>query len=204
MNKFLFLVLLGLSMFGTMVPSFAMEASPIAAGECKTSCSRWVNETGVVFPTKSTTIRDYFNANGLTPIPLTSGLGNGLQFGLHRLVGNGATIGALVTGNAFYGSGGGSTTQIYNFSAYFVARGYLNGTWRNGAFVELGCGPEVSAASFADSAFVYQGNISTRLGVGYNYQFNDDITVGLSAVVTPTVTAGSYLDGSKVIVNILW
>jgi len=202
MNKFLFLVLCGLFLVGVTSPSFA-ESSPLGASTCTTQCSSWVNEMGLTIPTKSSTVRDYFAANSVTPNPLTSGLGYGIQAGRHLRIGSAATIGGIVAGNVYY-SKTTSTTQVYNFSTYFVARGYMSETWRDGAFVEVGFGPEVSAASFTDSSFVYQANLSTRLGVGYNYQFNNDVSVGISAVVSPSVTASNYLDGSKVIVNILW
>lgn len=201
MNRFLFSILLGMSLIGVSVTSFA-ESSPIYA-ECTPHESCWVNEVGLLVPTNSSGIRDYFAANSITPTPLTGGLSSGLQFGRHYRIGNAATIGATLSGNVLYSSGA-TTTQVYQTAAYFVARGYLSQTWRSGIFAEIGIGPEVSAVSVANSDFMIQANASTRLGVGYNYQFNDDVSVGVSVGVTPSITSDNYLDGARVLVNMLW
>lgn len=199
MKRFLFLVLVGLTV--VMQTSFA-ESSPISSESCQTK-SPWLNEMSLVAPTNTAATRDFFTANGITSNPLTSGLGYGVQVGRHFCVGNGATVGAVLSGNAFYSSSI-TTNQVYGLSAYFVGRAYFSNTWRHGLFAELGAGPEVSAVSVNSSDFRVQGNLSTRVGVGYNYEFNDDITVGAAVLVTPAISSSNYLDGARVVINLLW
>lgn len=177
------------------------EASPLSP-KCE-GCSSWISEVGFVFPTRPVVFRDFYAANNVNPVPLTSGLGYGAQFGRHLLIGNSSTIGVVTNANAFYSSLG-NTTQIYQVAAYFLARAYMNESWRSGIFAELGAGPEVSATSFNGSTFAYQGNISTRIGVGYNHKFNEQFSVGATFVVVPSVTSNNVLDGSRVVVNMLW
>lgn len=199
MKRFLFLVLTGLSL---MLTNLFAESSPLVAENCRGN-SPWLNEMSLVVPTKTNAVRDYFSANGVTSNPLTSGLGYGVQVGRHLCIGRGATVGGVLAGNAFYSSGI-TTNQVYGLSAYFVGRAYFSNTWRNGLFAELGAGPEVSAVSVNGSSFRTQANLSTRVGVGYNYEFNDDITVGATVLVSPSVTSSNYLDGARVVINLLW
>ena len=39
---------------------------------------------------------------------------------------------------------------------------------------------------------------------GYNYKFTNDVTLGVSLLATPAVSSAGFLDGAKVVVNMLW
>lgn len=197
MLKFLITsVILGVSALGNI----QVEASPLSP-VYNEYC--WISEVGFVFPTKPVAIRDFYAANKIIPNPLTSGLGYGTQIGRHILLENGSTIGVVANANMFYSSTQ-NTSQIYQFSTYFLARAYMDDYWRRALFFEIGVGPEVSATSFNDSDFIYQANISTRIGVGYNYKFNQQFSVGATFVVVPSVVSSSPFDGSRIIVSMLW
>lgn len=201
MKRFLFLVLVGITvlMQTTFAETPRVESSPLSSE----IDYQWINEMSLLVPTKTNALRDYFTANGVTSNPLTSGLGYGVQVGRHLCIGSGATVGGVISGNVFYSSNV-TTNQVYGMSAYFVGRAYFTDSWRHGLFAELGAGPEVSAVSVNDSDFRVQANLSTRVGVGYNYKFNDDITVGATLLVTPSVSSSSYFDNARVVVNLLW
>lgn len=198
-----FLVSLALLLVSTIAPAKCFsEASPLAP-KCEESCSPWINEIGIVVPTKSTPLKDFFNSTGVNSSPLTTGLGHSVQFGRHLPYGKSSTVGAVANVNAFYSSQGASY-QIYQASILFIGRAYLGESWRSGAFVELGAGPEIGGASLNGGSFFYQANIAARAGIGYNYKFNDAITVGATAVLSPSVTSGSITDGAKVVISMLW
>lgn len=178
----------------SFVPSQVTVAAP----------KTFITELGLTFPLKPSSIKDYINTNGITTLPLTSGYSSGFQVGRHSIVSNQATIGVVLGANGFIGSTPTATNQIYQIGIYATGRLYFGESWRGGAFAELGAGPEASAASFNGSNFEYQGNIGARVGAGYNYKFTNDVTLGVSLLATPAVSSAGFLDGAKVVVNMLW
>lgn len=181
-----------------------IESSPINFVPQRECCSvSWVNEIGMSFPAKTTTYRDFLTANGIVNTPITSGVGYGVQFGKHQIVREGATLGVVVAANAFY-TNSPVTNQIYQVGAYFTGRAYFGQSWHQGLFAEIGAGPEIGGTSINGGNFNYQANLSARFGIGYNYQLNNDVSVGLSVITSPSVLSSSVLDGSRVLVNMLW
>ena len=184
----------------------AMMLTPVIAQESKPCCvkkKKYVTELGLIFPVKTDAVKDYINASNVGVNPLTSGFSSGFQFGKHRIINEKATLGLILGGNMFYGKGV-ATNQVYQLGTYLTGRLYFGDTWRNGVFAEVGAGPEVAAASLSGGDFQYQANIASRVGVGYNYQFNEDVTLGLSVVTAPSIMSDNYFDGAKVVVNMLW
>lgn len=182
----------------SMVPAFSQE-TPVCASPAK----KYVNELGLVFPIKTDNIKDYINANNIAVNPLTSGFSSGFQVGKHRIVNDQATLGVILGANAFFSSGA-VHNQIYQFGAYLTGRLYFGDAWRNGVFAEIGAGPEVAASSIQDGDFQFQANFGSRLGIGYNYQFSKDVTLGLSFISAPSMLSDNYFDGSRVVINMLW
>ena len=184
----------------------ALMVTPLLAQDSKPCCptgKKYVTELGLIFPVKTDAVKDYINASNIGVNPLTSGFGSGFQFGRHRIINEKATLGVLVGSNVFYGKGT-TTNQLYQFGAYLTGRLYFGETWRNGVFAEVGAGPEAAMASLNGGDFQYQVNVASRIGLGYNYQFNKDVTLGASVVVAPSIMADNYTDGAKVVVNMLW
>ena len=179
--------------------------TPAIAQETKQCCAKkkYVTELGLVFPVKTDAVKDYINASNIGINPLTSGFSSGFQVGKHRIINEKATLGLALGGNMFYGRGV-ATNQVYQLGAYLTGRLYFGDSWRNGVFAEVGAGPEAAATSLNGGDFQYQANIASRFGVGYNYQFNEDVTLGASVVVAPSIMADNYFDGAKVVVNMLW
>jgi hypothetical protein len=134
---------------------------------------------------------------------LTSGFGAGFQLGKHRILNEKATLGVILGGNMFIASAE-TTTQVYQLGAYLTGRLYFGETWRNGVFAEVGAGPEFAGAKIQDSDFRIQSNFASRFGLGYNYQFSKDVTLGISAIISPALTADNYFDGAKIVANMLW
>jgi len=170
---------------------------------CCENTKKYVSELGLVFPAKTESVKNYVNANNVSINPLTSGFGSGFQIGKHRIVNDKATLGVLLGANTFFASSN-VKTQIYQIGAYLTGRLYFGETWRNGVFTEIGAGPEFAAASVNDSDFNLQANFASKIGLGYNYQFNKDVTLGVSIITVPSLMSDNYFDGSKVVVNMLW
>ena len=184
----------------------ALMVTPLFAQDSKPCCStgkKYVTELGLIFPVKTDGVKDYINASNIGVNPLTSGFGSGFQFGRHRIINEKATLGVILGANMFYGKGT-ATNQLYQFGTYLTGRLYFGETWRNGVFTEVGAGPEAAMASLNGGDFQYQVNVASRIGLGYNYQFNKDVTLGASVVVAPSIMADNYTDGAKVVVNMLW
>lgn len=171
--------------------------------DCPTHAKKYTKELGLTFPLKTDAMKNYIAASNIDAAPLTSGIGSGLQLGMHRIINDKATLG-LIVGSNFFFTFGDTKSQIYQLGTYLTGRLYFGETWRNGIFTEIGAGPEFSAASISDGDFKFQGNFATRLGIGYNYQFNKDVTLGISAIVAPSLTTDNYLDNARVVVNMLW
>jgi hypothetical protein len=167
------------------------------------SHKKYVSELGLSFPLKSQHMKDYINLNNVQVAPLTSGFGAGFQLGGHRILNENATLGVLLNSNMFLASGE-HFTQVYQMGAYLTGRLYFGDTWRNGVFTEIGAGPEFAAASIQGGDFQFQGNFASRIGLGYNYQFNKDVTLGASVVVSPSLTSDDYLNETRVVINMLW
>jgi len=163
----------------------------------------YVTELGLVFPVKTDAMKNYINANSIVVSPLTSGFGAGFQLGKHRILNEKATLGVILGGNMFIASAE-TTTQVYQIGAYLTGRLYFGETWRNGVFAEVGAGPEFAGAKIQDSDFRIQSNFASRFGLGYNYQFSKDVTLGISAIISPALTADNYFDGAKIVANMLW
>ena len=187
----------------------AMMITPAIAQEttskpcCANGKKKYVTELGLVFPVKTDAVKDYINASNIGISPLTSGFSSGFQVGKHRIINEKATLGVILGGNMFYGRGV-ATNQVYQVGTYLTGRLYFGNTWRNGVFAEVGAGPEMAATSLNGGDFQYQANIASRFGLGYNYQFNEDVTLGASVVVAPSIMNDNYFDGAKVVVNMLW
>lgn len=218
MRKLMFsvlsLVCASTMMFAQTSRRAMVEASPIQPQKDTTvSSTNYINELGLTFTVQNGPLKTYVTGLGVAPSPLTSGFGSGFQVGRHYFVSQQATIGMILGANAYYSNtpanffGTSSpevTAQLYQVASYFTGRVYFGESWQRGIFAELGAGPEVSAVSFNSSGFLYQANLGTRLGVGYNYKFSNDVTLGLSVLASPSVTNNNYLDGSKLLINLLW
>ena len=184
----------------------AMMITPAIAQDSKPCCvggKKYITELGLVFPVKTDAVKDYINASNIGVSPLTSGFSSGFQFGKHRIINQKATLGVILGGKMVVGKGV-ELNQVYQLGAYLTGRLYFGDTWRNGVFAELGAGPEGAMASLNGGDFQYQANFASRFGVGYNYQFNEDVTLGASVVVAPSIMNDNYFDGAKVVVNMLW
>lgn len=182
----------------------AMMVTPTIAQE--TQCcprKKYVNELGLVFPVKTAIMKNYISAGSINVNPLTSGFSSGSQIGRHRIINEKATLGVILASNIFYGNTP-VKNQIYQVGTYLTGRLYFGETFKNGVFAELGAGPEFSAASLSGASFQLQANFASRVGLGYNYRFNDDVSLGAAVVISPSITADNYTDGARVIVNMLW
>lgn len=194
MKTFLVSILCALS----IVPSFSQDATCSIAPH-----SKYINEIALVAPINRDDVKNYINSSNITANPLTSGFGSGFQFGTHKIVNERATLGIAVASNAFFSSGT-TTTQLYQLGTYLTGRLYFGETWRNGIFAEIAAGPEAAASSIQDEDFQFQANIGTRVGIGYNYQFNKDVTLGLSIVASPSLVSDNYLSGSRAVISMMW
>ena len=163
-----------------------------------------ITELGLTFPIKSTALKDYIGANGVTSLPLTSGYSNGVEIGRHSVISNQATIGLLANANMFMASDSTWIDQIYQLNLFLVGRLYFGDSWRGGFFAELGSGPEISLAKFRGAPLIYQIDIGSRIGVGYNYKFAEDVTIGASVLISPSITMGNTSDGIKIAISMLW
>jgi hypothetical protein len=170
----------------------------------KQCCDKnYINELGLVFPTDASSVKNFINANNVGVSPLTSGFSSGFQLGIHRIVNERATLGLVLGTNAFF-SLDSVNNHIYQVGAFITGRVYFGDTWRNGLFAEIAAGPEFAAASLGGKDFQIQTNVASRIGIGYNYQFNKDVTLGVSVVASPSLLANSYFDGSRIVINMLW
>jgi hypothetical protein len=176
---------------------FAEEPSPIQAE--KTT----LTELGITFLPKSSPITDYITANGVTTLPFTSGYSNGVEVGRHALVARRASVGVLVHANMFMGSASSVINQIYQMNVFVTGRLYFGHSWRGGLFLEVGSGLEVSAAKFQGAPLAYQIDIGSMVGVGYNLNL-DDVSVGCSLRLSPSLTSSNVLDGTRVAISMLW
>lgn len=163
-------------------------------------------ELGVTLPLRPSVITDYIKAHGISTIPFTSGYGTGALIGRHAIISRQTTIGVIAHANFFSGSDSASnTSQIAELSALLTARIILIGdSWRGGLYMQLGAGVEMSVAKFAQSSAVYQVNIASRAGVGYNIKLGDDVTVGVAILAVPSLSDKNIIDGSVVAFNMLW
>jgi hypothetical protein len=206
MNKFFVSAVACLVIFSnSSTANGVVESSPLNFVAQQPACcsTSWISEIGMSFPVKTTTYRDFLTSSGVITTPITSGMGYGVQFGRHYVARDGATLGVVVAANAFY-SNTPATNQVYQVAAYFTGRAYFSQSWHEGIFAEIGAGPEVGGTSINSGDFRYQANLSARFGLGYNYRFNDDVSIGLSVVASPSVMSSSIVDGSRVLVNMLW
>lgn len=177
-----------------------MSASVFAADSTKTT---WITELALTIPVKTSTIKTYLDANGVVPIPLGAGYTSGARVSRHAIITQQATIGGSVTANCFVGSGVGATVQIYQLQAFVVGRIYFGESWRGGAFCELGSGLELTAAKFA-SPFIYQINIGSVAGIGYNYELSSAVTIGASVLVSPALLGNGIGDSAKLAIGMQW
>lgn len=161
-------------------------------------------EIGVTFPITTSAVKQYIEANGVTANPLTSGYSNGVELGIHGLISHQATVGLLATGNLFVANDMTGTNQIYQLGAYMIGRLYFSDTWRGGLFAELGSGLEFSLSAFHQADARYQANFGARIGAGYNYKFNSDVTIGASVRAAPSLSAKTITDGMQLVVSMLW
>jgi len=163
-----------------------------------------ITELGITFPIKSSVIKNYVSTNGVSALPLTSGYSSGVEIGRHGVISNQATVGVLANANMFLASDSTWMNQIYQLDVFLTGRLYFDESWRGGVYAELGAGPEFSAAKFKGAPLVYQINIGARFGVGYNYKFTDDVTIGIALVAAPSLTMSDFMDGVKVRASMLW
>lgn len=190
---------LSLALFILSAISGMAQSTPVCSGETK----KYINELGLVFPINKDDVKNYINGNNVVVNPLTSGFSSGFQLGKHRIINDKATLGVILGANTFFSSGI-SNNQIYQMNAHLTGRLYFGETWRNGVFAEIGAGPEFAASSIQGGDFQFQANFGSRFGLGYNYQFNKDVTLGLSFVTSPSVLSDNYFNNSKIVVNMLW
>lgn len=193
MKSFIFSIICVLS----MIPAFSQD-TPV----CCTN-KKYISELGLVSPLKTQPIKDYISANNVNVTPLTSGFSSGLQVGKHRIINDQVTLGLVIGANMFVSTVN-TTNQVYQLGTYLTGRLYFGESWKNGVFTEISAGPEASAASLTDSDFKFQANFASRFGLGYNYQFNKDVTLGASIVLSPSIMSDNYTDGAKVVINMLW
>lgn len=192
-------VLLSILFTVLTVSGFAQETNSMEP--C--SHSKYISDLGLAFPINTDNLKSYINSNSIEVGPLTSGFGAGFQFGRHKVLNDKATLGIVTGGNMFIVSTN-TTNQVYQLGIYLTGRLYFGETWKNGVFAEVGAGPEFGGAIIQDGPFKFQGNFASRFGLGYNYQFSKDVTLGISAIVSPSLTSSNYFDGSRIVVNMLW
>ena len=161
----------------------------------------YCTELAVTFPLNNSAIKNFIAEHGVETIPLTSGIGNGVEFGRHYFINDQSTVGAIVGANLFIGSQP-VLAQIYQLQLLVSGRLYLSDSWRGGLYSEVASGAELSLAKFSNINAIYQANITTRIGLGYHYQFNSDVTVGIAAFTTPSLS--TILDNSKIAIEMLF
>lgn len=166
--------------------------------------TEWVNELAMTFPLKNSPVKNFIDSHGITTLPLTSGVGNGVEVGRSAVISNQATIGAVIGLNAFIGSNGFQSNEIYQLQAFLTGRLFFDQSWRGGFFAEVGSGLEFSVASIDSLPTMYQANVGARIGTGYNYRFNNDVTIGLSLVAAPSLSVTNFVDGLKLKLAMLW
>lgn len=164
----------------------------------------WVNEVGLVFPIKNNAFKDYLVANGITSLPITTGLGTGVQLGRHCAIAQPTTLGLVLNGNMFISNAPGTKCQVYQVATFLTGRIYFGNSWHKGLFAELAGGLEASAASFFGNSFSFQANIASRVGAGYNIAFNSTATVGVALTLSPTALSSDYLSSARLVINMLW
>jgi len=160
-------------------------------------------EIGLVFPIFSDDARNFINNAGVTPNPLSTGFGTGIQLGYHKLMSERATLG-VVANATMYVDNGTSTTHLYQFGAFATGRLYFMNKWTNSVFAEVGAGPEVAAYSIAGGTFTTQASLASRFGVGYNYSFDNNVCLTVSAVVSPNFASNDPTRNAKIIIGMVW
>ena len=160
-------------------------------------------EIGLTFPIFSNDARDFINNMGISPTPLSSGFGTGAQVGYHKLIRERATFGAVLNASMFLDNGQ-ATTQIYQTSAMAVGRLFFMKKWTNSVFAELGAGPEITAYSIAGARFNTQVSIASRFGVGYSYEFDNNVCLTASAVISPNFASNDPTRNAKIVVSMVW
>jgi hypothetical protein len=160
-------------------------------------------EIGLVFPIFSDDARNFINGAGIAPNPLSTGFGTGVQFGFHKLMSDRATLG-VVANTTMYLDNGATTTQLYQLGAFATGRLYFMENWTNSVFAEVGAGPEVAAYSIAGGTFNTQVSLASRFGAGYNYSFDNNVCLTVSAVVSPNFASNDPTRNAKIIIGMVW
>jgi hypothetical protein len=160
-------------------------------------------EIGLVFPIFSDDARNFINGAGIAPNPLSTGFGTGVQFGYHKQMSDRATLG-VVANTTMYLDNGATTTQLYQLGAFATGRLYFMEKWTNSVFAEVGAGPEVAAYSINGGTFTTQASLASRFGAGYNYSFDNNVCLTVSAVVSPNFASNDPTRNAKIIIGMVW
>ena len=160
-------------------------------------------EIGLVFPIFSDDARNFINNTGVSPNPLSTGFGTGIQLGYHKQMSDRATLG-VVANTTMYLDHGATSTQLYQLGAFATGRLYFMEKWTNSVFAEVGAGPEVAAYSINGGTFNTQVSLASRFGAGYNYSFDNNVCLTLSAVVSPNFASNDPTRNAKIIIGMVW
>lgn len=160
-------------------------------------------EIGLVVPIYSDDARSFINGAGIAPNPLSTGFGTGVQLGYHKQMSDRATLGAVVN-TTMYLDKSATTTQLYQLGAFATGRVYFMQKWTNSVFAEVGAGPELATYSLNGGTFTTQVSLASRFGAGYNYSFDNNVCLTVSAVVSPNFATNDPTRNAKIIVGMVW
>lgn len=177
-----------------------VESTPIASVATPTTS---LYEIGLVFPIFSDDARTFINGSNISPNPLSTGFGTGIQLGYHKVMGKRATLGGIVNTTAFVDNST-TTTQVYQFAGFAVGRVSFMENWSNSLFAEVGVGPELAAYSINGGNFNTQVSLASRFGLGYNYSFDNNVCLTVSAVVSPNFSSNDPTRNAKIIIGMIW
>lgn len=161
-------------------------------------------EIGLIFPIFSDDARNFVNNSSIAPNPLSTGFGTGIQLGYHKVMSDRATLGVVGNTTAYFDQNVAGRTQVYQFAGFAVGRLAFMSKWDNSLFAEIGAGPEIAAYSIAGSDFTTQVSLASRFGLGYNYSFDNNVCMTISAVVSPNFASNDPTRNAKVIIGMVW
>lgn len=160
-------------------------------------------EIGLVFPVFSDGVRDFMAANNIPVNPLASGFGTGIQLAAHNEINSRATLGGILNATSFITSGD-SLTQLYQVNFSIAGRAHFLQFGASSVFAEIGVGPEFAAYSIKDGTFAYQVSLTSRFGLGYRYNFGNNLGLLASAVLSPDFGSTDPTRNLKVILGMIW
>lgn len=183
--------------------TIGQDATPIAPAVTE-QARPGLYEIGLIFPIYSDDARNFVNNSNIAPNPLSTGFGTGIQLGYHKVMSDRATLGVVGNTTAYFDQSVAGTTQVYQFAGFAVGRLAFMSKWDNSVFAEIGAGPEIAAYSIAGSDFTTQVSLASRFGVGYNYSFDNNVCMTISAVVSPNFASNDPTRNAKIIIGMVW